>query len=134
MPAHASRTLATAPSAPSAPPSDACSLRHRPANAGTPAELSGSPASRPLKLRSVYPGLSSVRGAWSGLRQRLDRLDAAELAAIEGVPGRGIVIRAVEAWVADWNEHPRPFIWHKTADQIFDNLTGYLNRIPNSGH
>ena len=35
---------------------------------------------------------------------------------------------------ADWNEHPRPFIWHKTADQIFDNLTGYLNRIPNSGH
>ena len=44
------------------------------------------------------------------------------------------LIRAVEAWVADWNEHPRPFIWHKTADQIFDNLTGYLNRIPNSGH
>ena len=44
------------------------------------------------------------------------------------------LIRAVEAWVADWNEHPRPFSWHKTADQIFDNLTGYLNRIPNSGH
>ncbi len=44
------------------------------------------------------------------------------------------LIRAVEAWVADWNEHPRPFVWHKTADQIFDNLTGYLNRIPNSGH
>ena len=54
MPAHASRTLATAPSA---PPSRACSLRHRPANAGTPAELSSSPASRPVKLRSVYPGL-----------------------------------------------------------------------------
>ena len=44
MPAHASRTLATAPSA---PPSRACSLRHRPANAGTPAELSASPASPP---------------------------------------------------------------------------------------
>ncbi len=44
------------------------------------------------------------------------------------------LIRAVEAWVADWNEHPRPFVWHKTADQIFDNLTGYLNRIPDSGH
>ena len=44
------------------------------------------------------------------------------------------LIRSVEAWVADWNEHPRPFIWHKTADQIFDNLIGCLNRIPNSGH
>ena len=57
MPAHASRTLATAPSA---PPSRACSLRHRPANAGTPAELSASPASRPVKLRSVYSGLLTV--------------------------------------------------------------------------
>ena len=41
---------------------------------------------------------------------------------------------AVEHWVADWNEHPRPFVWHKTADQIFDNLAGYLNSIPDSGH
>ena len=41
---------------PSAPPSRACSLRHRPANAGTPAKLSGSPASRPVMLRSVDPG------------------------------------------------------------------------------
>ena len=39
--------------------------------------------------------------------------------------------RAVER-CDDWNEHPR--VWHKTADQIFDNLAGYLNRIPDSGH
>ena len=44
MPTHPSRTPAPAPSA---PPSRACSLRHRPANAGTPARLSGSPASPP---------------------------------------------------------------------------------------
>ncbi len=60
MPAHASRTLAPAPSA---PPSGAerrllapARPRRRPANAGTPAELSGSPASRPVKLRSVDSG------------------------------------------------------------------------------
>ena len=63
MPAHASRSPAPAPSA---PPSRACSLRHRPANAGTPAKLSGSPASRPLKLRSVYPGLASERHSIRG--------------------------------------------------------------------
>ena len=40
----------------------------------------------------------------------------------------------VERWGADWNENPRPFVWHKTADQIFDNLAGYLIRIPDSGH
>ncbi len=44
------------------------------------------------------------------------------------------LIRSVEMWVASWNENPRPFIWHKTADQILDNLAGYLERIPDSGH
>ena len=44
------------------------------------------------------------------------------------------LIRSVEMWVASWNENPRPFIWHKTADQILDNLAGYLARIPDSGH
>ena len=34
----------------------------------------------------------------------------------------------------NWNEHRMRFISHKTTDQILDNLTGYLNRIPNSGH
>lgn len=40
---------------------------------------------------------------------------------------------AVEHWVADWSANPRPFVWHKTADQLFDNLAGYLNRVPDSG-
>ena len=60
MPAHASRTLAPAPSA---PPSGAerrllapARPRRRPANAGTPAERSASPAARPVKLRSVDSG------------------------------------------------------------------------------
>ena len=60
MPAHASRTLAPAPSA---PPSRAerrllapVRPRHRPASAATPAELSASPAARPVKLRSVDSG------------------------------------------------------------------------------
>ena len=34
----------------------------------------------------------------------------------------------------NWNEHRMRFISHKTTDQILDNLTGYLNRISNSGH
>ncbi len=41
---------------------------------------------------------------------------------------------AVERWVADWNENPRPFVWHKTAGRIFDNLAGYLDRTADSGH
>ena len=41
---------------------------------------------------------------------------------------------SIQSWIDDWNHNPRPFTWHKTADQILDNLTAYLQRIPNSGH
>ena len=40
----------------------------------------------------------------------------------------------IRAWIADWNDNPRPFAWTKTADEIFERLTGYLNRIKDSGH
>lgn len=35
----------------------------------------------------------------------------------------------LNTWVAAWNDDPRPFVWHKTADQILDNLKKYLTHI-----
>ncbi len=35
----------------------------------------------------------------------------------------------IQAWIATWNENPRPFTWTKTADQILNSLAGYLARI-----
>jgi transposase len=40
----------------------------------------------------------------------------------------------ITAWIAAWNEEPRPFVWTKTADEILANLAGYLQLINNSGH
>ncbi len=40
----------------------------------------------------------------------------------------------IRAWTATWNENPRPFTWTKTADEIFDRLNQYLQRIPGAGH
>ena len=31
-------------------------------------------------------------------------------------------------------KNPRPFVWHKTADEILDNLANYCERISDSGH
>ena len=41
---------------------------------------------------------------------------------------------SINAWIDDWNQNPRPFVWRKTADEIFDTMATYLNRIPHSGH
>ncbi|WP_099055352.1 IS630 family transposase [Streptomyces vietnamensis] len=42
--------------------------------------------------------------------------------------------RDIRAWLADWNEHPRPFVWTKTADDILDKVAAYCRRISDSGH
>jgi transposase len=41
---------------------------------------------------------------------------------------------AIRSWAATWNNDPRPFIWHKTADEILDSLASYCQRISDSGH
>lgn len=41
---------------------------------------------------------------------------------------------SITHWVDTWNEDPRPFIWHKSADEILDTLASYCERISDSGH
>jgi len=41
---------------------------------------------------------------------------------------------AIQRWIDTWNADPRPFIWHKSADEILDALAGYCARISGSGH
>lgn len=47
-------------------------------------------------------------------------------------------VQALEAdlreWATTWNEDPTPFIWTKTADDIFATLQNYLSRTTDSPH
>jgi transposase/transposase-like protein len=40
----------------------------------------------------------------------------------------------VRAWINDWNQHPKPFVWTKTAEEILDSLARYISRISGAGH
>jgi transposase len=42
--------------------------------------------------------------------------------------------RDIQSWIDQWNENPQPFTWTKTADEIFERLARYLQRIPGAGH
>jgi transposase len=35
----------------------------------------------------------------------------------------------LDHWIETWNDDPKPFVWHKTADQILDNLKKYLTNL-----
>ena len=41
---------------------------------------------------------------------------------------------SIQHWIDHWNHNPRPFTWHKSADEILHNLATYLQRISDSGH
>jgi transposase len=47
-------------------------------------------------------------------------------------------VQALEAdirdWIADWNTHPRPFVWTKTAEEILESLARFCRRISGAGH
>ncbi len=40
----------------------------------------------------------------------------------------------VRAWIDQWNQDPRPFVWTKTAEEILDSLARYIARISGAGH
>ncbi|RBQ11691.1 IS630 family transposase, partial [Spongiactinospora rosea] len=35
----------------------------------------------------------------------------------------------IRAWIDQWNDNPRPFVWKKTAEEILESLAKYLRRI-----
>jgi transposase len=41
---------------------------------------------------------------------------------------------SIRTWITTWNEDPKPYVWHKSADEILDNLANYCQRINDSGH
>lgn len=44
------------------------------------------------------------------------------------------LVASIRTWITGWNDDPRPFVWHKSADEILDTLAGYCRRISDSGH
>ena len=40
----------------------------------------------------------------------------------------------IRDWIADWNTHPRPFLWTKTAEEILDSLARFCRRISGARH
>jgi transposase len=44
------------------------------------------------------------------------------------------LVASIKTWIASWNDEPRPYVWHKSADEILEGLATYCQRINDSGH
>ena len=36
------------------------------------------------------------------------------------------LVASIRTWINNWNDNPRPLVWHKTADEILDTLRRLL--------
>ncbi len=44
------------------------------------------------------------------------------------------LVASIRTWIASWNDEPKPYVWHKSADEILNSLAAYCQRINDSGH
>jgi transposase len=44
------------------------------------------------------------------------------------------LVASIKTWIANWNDEPKPYVWHKSADEILESLASYCQRINDSGH
>jgi hypothetical protein len=42
-------------------------------------------------------------------------------------------VASIRSWIKNWNDDPKPYVWHKTADEILSSLASYCQRISDSG-
>ena len=43
------------------------------------------------------------------------------------------LVASIRTWITNRNDNPKPYVWHKIADEILDSLASYCQRINNSG-
>ena len=71
-------------------------------------------------------------GSWLNLVERW----FGELTMKKIKRGSHFSVKALEAdirdWIESWNDNPKPFVWHKTADQILESLAVYCTQISNA--
>jgi transposase len=82
-----------------------------------------------LRHRRFHFHFTPTYGSWMNLVERW--FSALTTKKLQRSAHRSVKDLAadIEAWVANWNENPTPFVWHKTAEQILERLAGYCAAI-----
>jgi transposase len=87
-----------------------------------------------VRHRRVHLHFTPTSGSWLNLVEcwfailTARQLKRGEFTSIRSLEG------AIRAYIADNNAHPKPFVWHKTADEILASVSAFCERISNSYH
>lgn len=82
-----------------------------------------------LRHKRFHFHFTPTYGSWMNLVERwfsaltTKRLQRSAHASVKALAAD------ITEWVETWNEDPRPFVWHKTADEILERLAAYCTAI-----
>jgi len=82
-----------------------------------------------LRHRRFHLHFTPTCGSWMNLVERwFSALTTKKLQRSAHNSAKELAVD-IQAWVDKWNEDPRPFVWHKIAEQILERLAGYCAAI-----
>jgi len=82
-----------------------------------------------LRHRRFHLHFTPTYGSWMNLVERwFSALTTKKLKRSAHMSTKELAVD-IQAWVDVWNEDPKPFVWHKTAEQILERLAGYCRTI-----
>jgi transposase len=82
-----------------------------------------------LRHRRFHLHFTPTYGSWMNLVERwFSALTTKKLQRSAHTSPKELAADIV-AWVKAWNDNPKPFVWHKTAEQILERLAGYCAAI-----
>ncbi len=82
-----------------------------------------------LRHRRFHFHFTPTYGSWMNLVERW--FSALTTKKLKRSAHRSVAELAADIrdWVEHWNANPKPFVWHKTADEILERLAGYCTAI-----
>lgn len=82
-----------------------------------------------LRHKGFHFHFTPTYGSWINLVERW--FSALTTKKLQRSAHRSVKALAADIrdWVEHWNENPKPFTWHKSADDILDRLAGYCAAI-----
>jgi transposase len=82
-----------------------------------------------LRHRRFHLHFTPTYGSWMNLvEQWFSALTTKKLRRSAHSSAKELAVD-IQAWVDKWNEDPKPFVWHKSAEQILERLARYCAAI-----
>ncbi len=82
-----------------------------------------------LRHKRFHFHFTPTYGSWMNLVERW--FSALTTKKLQRSAHRSVkaLAKDIRNWVENWNEDPKPFVWHKTADEILQRLAGYCTAV-----